>query len=254
VKMTRPHPPRQSRFARARRWIARPTAFPQDHTMLSRPRIKICCIQSAAEARTAVTHGADAIGLVSAMPSGAGIISDESLIPEIAATVPPPIATFLLTSLTDTDAIVAQHLRCRTTTIQLVDTLTRGTHADLRRALPGIRIAQVIHVLDDASVAAAVAVAPYVDALLLDSGNPKLAVKELGGTGRTHNWSLSRRIVETSGKPVFLAGGLRPDNVAAAWAAVRPFGFDICSGVRTNDHLDEIKLAAFFAAVAKLPN
>lgn len=216
------------------------------------PRIKICCIQSVAEARAAVAHGADALGLVSAMPSGAGIISDERLIPEIAAIVPPPVATFLLTSLTETEAIIAQHHRCRTSTIQLVDALTRGTHADLRRALPGIRIVQVIHVLNDASVAEALAAAPHVDALLLDSGNPNLAVKELGGTGRTHNWALSRRIVETAGKPVFLAGGLRPDNVAAAWDAVRPWGFDICSGVRTNDHLDETKLAAFFAAVATL--
>jgi len=217
-----------------------------------RPRIKICCIQSVVEARAAVAHGADAIGLVSAMPSGAGIIADERLIPEIAAAVPPPVATFLLTSLTDTDAIVAQHRRCRTGTIQLVDALTRGTHADLRRALPGIRLVQVIHVLGDASVAEALAAAPHVDALLLDSGNPKLAVKELGGTGRTHNWALSRRLVETCGKPVFLAGGLRPDNVAAAWTQVRPFGFDVCSGVRTHDHLDEQKLAAFFAALAAL--
>lgn len=217
-----------------------------------RPRIKICCIQSAAEARTAIAHGADALGLVSAMPSGAGIISDERLIPEIAAIVPPPVATFLLTSLTETDAIIAQHQRCRTSTIQLVDALTRGTHADLRRALPGIRLVQVIHVLNDASVAEALAAAPHVDALLLDSGNPNLAVKELGGTGRTHNWALSRRIVETAGKPVFLAGGLRAENIAAAWNAVRPWGIDICSGVRTNDHLDEAKLATFFAAVANL--
>jgi phosphoribosylanthranilate isomerase len=216
------------------------------------PRIKICCIKSVAEAHAAVAHGADAIGLVSAMPSGAGIISDERLIPEIAATIPPPVASFLLTSLTDTDAIIAQHHRCRTSTIQLVDALTRGTHADLRRALPCIRLVQVIHVRNDSSVAEALAVAPHVDALLLDSGNPALAVKELGGTGRTHNWTISRSIVETCGKPVFLAGGLRPDKVAAAWAAVRPWGFDICTGVRTHDHLDEEKLADFFKAVATL--
>ena len=219
--------------------------------MSFRPRVKICCMKSVAEAWTAVRYGANAIGLVSHMPSGAGIV-EEALIPGIAASVPPSVATFLLTSLTETDAIIAQQRRCRTNTIQLVDALTRGTHADLRRALPGVRLVQVIHVLDDASVAEALAVAPHVDALLLDSGNPNLSVKELGGTGRTHNWTLSRRIVETAGKPVFLAGGLRPDNVAGAWVAVRPFGFDICSGVRTNDNLDEQKLAAFFAAVAAL--
>ena len=213
--------------------------------------MKICCIKSPVEARTAVAHGADALGLVSRMPSGPGPIADE-LITEIAVTVPPPVATFLLTSLTETDAIIEQQRRCRPTTLQLVDTLTRGTHADLRRALPGIRIVQVIHVRDEASVAEAAHVAPEVDALLLDSGNPGLAIKELGGTGRVHNWAWSRRIVETCGKPVFLAGGLRAGNLAAAWAQVRPHGFDVCSGVRTNDVLDETKLAAFFAAMRSL--
>lgn len=220
--------------------------------MPPRPRVKICCIKSPAEARTAIAYGASALGLVSHMPSGPGVIPD-ALVTAIAATVPPPIATFLLTSLTDTEAIIAQQRSCRTNTIQLCDALTDGTHAGLRRALPGISLVQVIHVRDESSVAEAVAAAPHVDALLLDSGNPALAIKELGGTGRTHNWALSRRIVETAGKPVFLAGGLRPENLAAAWTQVRPFGFDLCSAVRTNDVLDEQKLAAFFAAVAALP-
>ncbi len=219
--------------------------------MASLPVVKICCIKSVAEARSAIAHGASALGLVSSMPSGPGVIG-ENLIAEIAPTVPAAVATFLLTALTDTDAIIAQHHRCRTTTIQLVDALTRGTHRDLRRALPGIKLVQVIHVRGEESVAEAAAAAPDVDFILLDSGNPSLAVKELGGTGRTHNWAVSRRIVETCGRPVFLAGGLRPDNLAAAYAQVGPHGFDLCSSVRTNDVLDETKLAAFFAAVRAL--
>ena len=215
------------------------------------PVVKICCIKSPAEARLALAHGAAALGLVSLMPSGPGVIG-EDLIAEIAASVPAGTATFLLTALTDVDAIIAQHRRCRTTTVQIVDALTRGTHRDLRRALPGVQLVQVIHVSGEESVAEALAVTPEVDFLLLDSGNPSLAVKELGGTGRTHNWALSRRIVETCGRPVFLAGGLRPDNLAAAHAQVRPHGFDLCSSVRTNDVLDATKLAAFFAAVRKL--
>ena len=215
------------------------------------PVVKICCIKSVAEARTAIAHGASALGLVSSMPSGPGVIA-EPLIAEIAATVPLSIATFLLTALTDAEAIIAQQRRCRTSTVQLVDALTRGTHRDLRRALPGVQIVQVIHVRGEESVAEAATVAPEVDTLLLDSGNPSLAIKELGGTGRTHNWAISRRIVETCGRPVFLAGGLRPDNIASAHAQVRPHGFDLCSSVRTNDVLDEAKLAAFFAAVRAL--
>jgi phosphoribosylanthranilate isomerase len=212
------------------------------------PRVKICCIRSIEEAHLAIRHGASAIGLVSAMPSGPGVI-DESTVAEIAASIAPPIATFLLTCLTQADAIIDQQRRCGTNTLQLVDAVPMSTYATLRRALPGISIVQVIHVRDGDSVREACAIAPLVDALLLDSGNPALVIKELGGTGRVHDWNLSRRIVNECGKPVFLAGGLRADNVAAAINAVRPFGVDLCSGVRSDDHLDEARLASFFAAV-----
>jgi phosphoribosylanthranilate isomerase len=212
------------------------------------PRVKICCISSLEEAWLAIDHGASAIGLVSRMPSGPGPIA-EALIAEIAEAVPPPVATFLLTCEQNTDAIVAQHRRCRTNTIQLCDRLERGTHRELKAALPGIAIVQVIHVRDESSVDEALAIAPHVDGLLLDSGNQSLAVKELGGTGRSHDWALSRRIREGASAPVFLAGGLRASNVASAIRDVEPFGIDLCTGVRTNGRLDPAKLAAFFDAV-----
>jgi phosphoribosylanthranilate isomerase len=214
------------------------------------PRVKICCISSLAEAELAIRYGASALGLVSAMPSGPGVI-DEGLIAEIAAYAPPPIATFLLTSKQETEAIIEQHRRLRTNTLQIVDRLERGTYADLRAALPGIRLVQVIHVTGEESVDEAQSIAPQVDALLLDSGNQALAVKELGGTGRTHDWTISRRIREAVTKPIFLAGGLKPDNVAEAIREVRPFGLDLCSGVRTDGKLDEMKLARFFERVAQ---
>jgi phosphoribosylanthranilate isomerase len=217
------------------------------------PRVKICCISSIEEARLAVAYGASALGLVSAMPSGPGVIA-EDLIAAIAARVPPPVAAFLLTSQQDVEAIIAQQRRFGANTLQLVDSIPSGDYARLRHALPGVRVVQVIHVTGEASLAEAVAVAPQVDALLLDSGNPNLAVKELGGTGRTHNWEISRRIVQAVEAPVFLAGGLNPGNVAEAIRAVRPFGVDICSGVRTQGTLDEAKLAAFMAAVRGCAN
>jgi phosphoribosylanthranilate isomerase len=213
------------------------------------PFVKVCCIASLEEARLAVAAGASALGLVSEMPSGPGVISDE-LIAEIVAQVPPPVATFLLTCRQDAEAILAQHAQCRTSTIQLVDYVPQPELVKLRRGLSGTKLVQVIHVVDRDSVAEAKASASIVDALLLDSGNPKLAVKELGGTGRTHDWRLSREIRETAGRPVFLAGGLHRGNVAEAVAAVRPFGLDLCSGVRTNGRLDADKLAGFFEALA----
>jgi len=212
------------------------------------PRVKICCITSLDEAWTAIRHGASALGLVSAMPSGPGVIGDD-LIAEIAARVPPPIASFLLTSRQDAASIVAQQKRTGVNTIQLCDRLEGGSYGDLRRAMPGIALVQVIHVRGPQSIEEALAVAPQVDGILLDSGNQSAPVKELGGTGRTHDWSLSRKIREAVEIPIFLAGGLNPGNVAEAVAAVDPFAVDVCTGVRTDGKLDEAKLAAFFTNV-----
>src|ERR1043165_9678541 len=211
-------------------------------------RVKICCMGSREEARLAISYGADAVGLVSEMPSGPGVISDE-LAREIAAHVPPAVASFLLTSRQSAASIIEQQRHVRANTLQIVDRLTDGTYKDLREALPGIALVQVIHVQDEESLEEALRVSGEVDAILLDSGNQRLAVKELGGTGRTHDWTVSRRIVEQAGAPVFLAGGLKPQNVRDAIAQVRPFGVDVCSGVRTDGKLDERKLAAFIEQV-----
>lgn len=216
--------------------------------MTTHPRIKICCISSIEEAHQAVMFGAAALGLVSQMPSGPGVIPD-GLIAEIAATVPPPVATFLLTALCDAEAIAQQHVLCGTTTLQLVDSVAPAELVRLRRLLPHIKIVQVIPVLDAQSVEEAREASNHVDALLLDSGNPNLAVKELGGTGRVHNWELSRKIREQVARPVFLAGGLRASNVAEAVAIVNPFGLDLCTGVRREGKLCTEKLRAFMHAV-----
>jgi phosphoribosylanthranilate isomerase len=213
------------------------------------PRVKVCCIGSVDEAATAVRQGAAALGLVSAMPSGPGVIG-EDLIAEIAATVPPAVGTFLLTSRQDAGAIIAQQRRCRTNTIQICDRLEDRAYDRLRRELPGISLVQVIHVTSPESVDEAVDVAPEVDAILLDSGNQALKVKELGGTGRAHDWKLSRQIREAVPVPVFLAGGLNAANVGEAIDAVRPFGIDLCGGVRTDGRLDQAKLERFMGAVA----
>ena len=213
-----------------------------------RPRVKICCIQNDVEAELAMRAGADALGFVAAMPSGPGPIAAEQ-IAHVAARVPPPVATFLLTCASDAETIIAQQRRCGTNTLQLVDEVAPGTHLRLREALPGVRIVQVIHVINEQSVEQAVQVAPLVDALLLDSGNPTLRIKVLGGTGRLHNWGVSRTIRETVNVPVFLAGGLKPNNVRAAIEAVRPFGVDVCSGLRTDGRLDPALLHDFMHAV-----
>lgn len=211
-------------------------------------RIKVCCISSPQEAKIAIEAGAHALGLVSAMPSGPGPI-DEGLIAEIASRVPPGVDTFLLTCKCDAPSIIDQLRRTRCRTVQLVDEVESDVYSAIRRELPNVRIVQVIHVQDRGAIDEARAAAEHVDALLLDSGRPKAEIKELGGTGRTHDWAVSAALREAVGVPVFLAGGLNASNAAEAIRAVRPFGLDLCSGVRSNGRLDAAKLGSFFTSV-----
>jgi phosphoribosylanthranilate isomerase len=211
-------------------------------------KVKICCISSIEEAKLAVAYGAAAIGLVGRMPSGPGIIKDE-LIHAIAKTVPPPTHTFLLTSETTTDNIIEHHKKVNTTTIQIVDALSGREYHKIREAIPNVQLVQVIHVLDEGSIKEAIEISEFVDAILLDSGNPNLPTKVLGGTGKTHNWDLSKKIREKISLPIFLAGGINKDNIKKAIEHVQPYGIDLCSSVRTNGQLDESKLEALFNAL-----
>lgn len=214
-------------------------------------KIKICCISSLEEANIAIDCGASALGLVSEMPSGPGVINN-LLIKEIASNTPPCVDTFLLTSKQSAKDIIEQQKILKTNTIQICDRLIKGSYEEIKNSLPGIRIVQVIHVVDESSVEEAVEVSKYVDAILLDSGNQSLNIKELGGTGKTHNWELSKKIKTSISKPLFLAGGLNSSNVKEAIEKVQPYGVDICSGVRTNGKLDRQKLELFINIVRSI--
>lgn len=211
-------------------------------------RVKICCISSEEEARLAIKSGADALGLVGKMPSGPGPIPDE-LIASITRLIHPPVASFLLTSEQSAQGIISHVQRVNTNTVQIVDELTEGSYRQIKASLPHLRIVQVIHITGEESIARAVSVQEAVDAILLDSGNPRAAIKTLGGTGNTHNWEISRELVKAVTVPVFLAGGLHAGNVQEAIRTVGPFAVDVCSGVRSDGRLDADKLNAFFRAV-----
>ena len=193
----------------------------------------------------AAEAGADLIGLVGPMPSGAGIVSPETC-REIARAAPASVTPILLTSSETAEAIAEDIRYAGVRAVQIVRHVASGVHDALARDLPDVRRFQVIHV-EGPEALDLIAAYPKADAFLLDSGRPSAA--QLGGTGRTHDWSVSADFVRQSPVPVFLAGGLTPDNVARALGQVRPFGVDICSGVRTNDRLDRVKLLAFMAAI-----
>lgn len=211
--------------------------------------VKICCIQDEAEARLAVECGARALGLVSSMPSGWGPIPDER-IRQIAATVPPFVSTVLLSSRTTVPGVIEHVDACGCDTLQLVDEFPVAGYDFLRARFPHLRILKAVHVVDESSIQDAIDLAPHVDAVLLDTGSPHAEVKVLGGTGKTHDWSISARIVDAlAPHPVILAGGLKPNNIAEAVRRVKPYALDLCTGARTDTALDPAKLRALFAAL-----
>jgi phosphoribosylanthranilate isomerase len=211
---------------------------------LTIPIIKICCIQDRAEAQLAMDQGANALGLVSEMPSGPGVISLDQ-IRDIAAFITKSAVSVLLTSEQSSKGIIEQVEYCNPTAIQIVDKLLLGSHRDIRVMFPDLIIIQVIHVTGIESIVEAEKVSSSVDAILLDSGSKFLTAKELGGTGRIHDWLISKQICRYTHVPVILAGGLDQTNIGKAIRTVKPTGVDVCSGVRTNGKLDKIKLASF---------
>jgi phosphoribosylanthranilate isomerase len=199
-------------------------------------QVKICCIRSPEEAQTALSFGAAAVGLVSEMPAGPGDLALDA-IRDIVASLPPEVGTFLLTSQTNVERLVEKREQTGVNTLQLWDRLASDDYERLRRSLPDVSIVQAVHVQDETALLEAQAVAPRVDAVVLDSASPEAPYRWEPAAGRTHDWSLSRRIVENLDRPVFLAGGITPGNVADAIELVRPYGVDVCSGVRTDSRL-----------------
>lgn len=210
---------------------------------------------SAEEAEMAIAAGALAVGLVGEMPNGPGPIADET-IKKIAAQVHArhgdKIWTTLLTSRTDGEAIAAHVADTGVNSVQIVDDPAPGAYEVIRQVHPEIRILQVIHVEDESAIDAARFAAEGADIILLDSGKPSARERTLGGTGDTHDWLVSRKIVEAVTGPVFLAGGLNPENVKDAIQAVRPFGVDVCSGLRDKSRGHALVYARVEAFAAQL--
>jgi phosphoribosylanthranilate isomerase len=211
-----------------------------------RTRVKICCIASPEEARMATRAGADLLGLVGPMPTGPGVVTERAA-REIAAQALPWATPVLLTACQCTDEIIEHAARVGVRAVQIVNHVEPGTLAGLARQAPGLALIQVIHVEDAGALDLIAAYQPHVSAFLLDSGRP--SAQELGGTGRVHDWEVSAEFVRRSKRPVFLAGGLTPENVAEAVGRVRPAGLDLCTGIRIDGALDAGRLAAFMGAV-----
>lgn len=203
-------------------------------------RIKICCIADLPEAELAGRAGADFLGFVGPMPDGPGILTHDAMRAVVARFSPPP-EPVLLTSAPTAEGIVADAAAVGVTTVQVVRHIAPAEAAKL--AQTSLTVLQVVHVEGPDAIDLISVYAPHCDAFLLDSGRPSKG--SLGGTGRVHDWAVSTAFVARSPRPVFLAGGLTPENVAEAVQRVRPDGLDVCSGLRVDGRLMPNRLAEF---------
>ncbi|MEM0923705.1 MAG: phosphoribosylanthranilate isomerase, partial [Pseudomonadota bacterium] len=215
--------------------------------LMVRVKVKICCMADPGEAAMAAAAGAEYIGLVGPMPSGPGTLTLEDAA-EIARSAPPSATPVLLSSATTALDLVREAEAAGAGVIQIVQHVSPGIHAELVAQAPGLECWQVIHVEDRTAVDLIRSFDEQPDAFLLDSGRP--ARGELGGTGRVHDWAISRDCVAATARPVFLAGGLTPENVGEAIRQVRPQGVDLCTGVRLDGRLNAVRLATFMQIVS----
>ncbi|MFW6039529.1 MAG: phosphoribosylanthranilate isomerase [Gemmatimonadota bacterium] len=220
-------------------------------TIIPPVRVKVSCLRSPEEARRAVSFGAAAIGIASGVPGSTEELDDDQ-IAAVTASVRDDIGTFLLTALEDPNEIAAKAERCGVNTVQLWEALPPEAYIELRRAAPGLSVAQSIHMGEGNPVERALEMAGVADALVLGSTNPEPPFRWTSPHGRTHDWEASRRIVAAVNVPVILSGGLTRRNVADAVRLVRPYGVEVCSGVRTDGGLDTSLLVQFLESVARV--
>jgi phosphoribosylanthranilate isomerase len=208
-------------------------------------RVKICGIRRVEDALAAVHAGADAVGCLVGLDYATPDRVDPAAARVIFESLPPFVARVLVTHRTGLADVTALMRESGATVAQLHGEFPTVAISALREALPYAAIVKSVHVTGEESIAAAVAASRVADAVLLDTK----ARGRIGGTGVTHDWSISARIAATSSKPVILAGGLTPDNVAEAIAHVRPYAVDVNSGTRGADGFkDHAKVRAFIDA------
>lgn len=202
-----------------------------------RTRVKVCGITNPEDARTAVTAGADALGVVLAESSRQLTIAEAA---RVLAEVPPLVARVGVFVNADPEFVAEAVTRIGLTYVQFHG--DESPEACAAAPVPVIKASQV------GTSFALEELEPFggtVAAFLLDATD---ACKR-GGTGRTFDWRLLTRN-RPGGAPLFLAGGLSPQNVAEAIRIARPFAVDVSSGVEEHPgHKDPIKIAAFMAAV-----
>ena len=203
--------------------------FPDRHL------IQIAGVRDRREADMIVRCGADLLGFPLRL-AGGGEDLVESDAGEIIRGLRPPARGVVITYLADARSILELCRTAGSRIVQLHGAVPVTALAALRELSPDLWIIKSLVVRGDNVTALETLVdrtGPFVDAYITDTFDP--ATGACGATGCTHDWAISRRLVEHSPKPVILAGGLNPGNVREAVVTVRPAGVDTHTGVEGRD-------------------
>ena len=211
-------------------------------------RVKICGIKSIEDARAAYEAGADELGFHVALDGGRSPLTPESAA-EMIRMLPGGVSSVVVTSATQPAQLIEIAKKTGANVLQLYGDATPEQVRAVKAELPNIVIWKVLNVSDDSSIAKAKEYEGAADAIALDTLNKETGAR--GGSGKTHDWNISKRVVESVSVPVVLAGGLTPENVAEAIATVSPAGVDVNSGVSNPDGSKDIEKVKAFVNNAK---
>jgi phosphoribosylanthranilate isomerase len=211
-------------------------------------RIQIAGVSSLEEALFCESIGVEALGFTVRLPTGVHDGLTEAKARSIVAALPPFVTAAAITYVGAAREAVELCRYLGVAALQLHGEFPTHDIAVIRAALPHLKIIRAVHVTGDEARARARSLERHVDALILDTFDPDTG--RGGATGKTHDWNLSRALVEASRVPVILAGGLNAANVAEAIRLVRPWAVDVHTGVEDADGRRSFeKLRAFVAAV-----
>lgn len=212
-------------------------------------RVKICGIRRPEDALAAAQLGADAVGvLVGQVHPSTHFISAANA-RAILAMLPPFVSGVLVSHLSEPSELLALIDEVHPAAVQIHSPMAVDAVAQVRRLHPGLTLIKAVHCEQGNAVALVERYAAVVDGVVADSSNPSTG--QVGGTGLTHDWTKTARLVQQSPTPVLLAGGLNPSNVQQAIATVNPWGVDVNSGVKGSDGFQCLERMAQFIALAK---
>ncbi|MBR5662487.1 MAG: phosphoribosylanthranilate isomerase [Bacilli bacterium] len=212
-------------------------------------KVKICANKTVDDIKASIDAGADIVGLLVGQEHASTDFIDKYKAKELANFAKGKLDVSLVTHLTNADEIIDLTNFIGNNVIQLHSDISEEEVEKIKKTLPNIKLIRLIHISSDGKICTDYKKMKYADYYLLDSFN--LKTNQVGGTGLTHDWNKSRELIKILDKPVFLAGGLNPDNVADAIKIAKPYGVDVNSGCKNSLGLKDKQKVMEFVRNAK---